>query len=96
MSLTKKFEHIQIFGIVIKVEAKNFDKSHLFQKVVCLQSLRNRETRANIVKLYRKARRAGKRVDNKIRKDVDCMFDWFCFSKLTVSINECKIICFGM
>ena len=40
--------------------------------------------------------KAGKRVDNSIRKDVDCMFNWFCSSKLTVNIEKCESICFGL
>ena len=33
---------------------------------------------------------AGKRIDYSIRKDVDCMFNWFCFNKLTVDIDKCE------
>ena len=40
--------------------------------------------------------KAGKRVDNLIRKDVDCMFNWFCSNKLTVNIDKCESICFGL
>ena len=40
--------------------------------------------------------KAGKRVDNLIRKDVDCMFKWFCSNKLTVNIDKCESICFGL
>ena len=37
--------------------------------------------------------KARKRVDNLIRKNVDCMFNWFCSNKLTVNIDKC---CFSM
>ena len=40
--------------------------------------------------------KAGKRVDNLIKKDVDCMFNWFCSNKLTVNIDKCESICFGL
>ena len=36
----------------------------------------------------------GKRVDNLIRKDVDCMSNWFCSNKSTVNIGKCESICF--
>ena len=34
--------------------------------------------------------KAGERVDNLFRKDVDCMFNWFCFNKLTCNIDICE------
>ena len=36
--------------------------------------------------------KAGKRVDNSIRKEVDYMFNWFCSNKLTVNIAKCESI----
>ena len=34
--------------------------------------------------------KAGERVDILFRKNVDCMFTWFCFNKLTGNIDICE------